>query len=162
MRQHLDILVGQVNGPEANSCVLESAQSSCLRVAPARAFNSTTTTLGLRWTICGLLQNDFGPPATWLSRSRVTRHLGGEWTLVGDKGVIIAGGPLNIGGNNRRDDGDNPLVAATDRVRRRNFRSLLSPTKLSTRCRTRWRIRAGSSRHRLLGQQRPAFGWQRG
>ena len=29
----------------------------------------------------------------------------GPWPLVGDKGVIVAGGPLNVGGNIRRDDG---------------------------------------------------------
>ena len=32
----------------------------------------------------------------------------GPWPLVGDKGVIVAGGPPNFGGNIRRDDGDLP------------------------------------------------------
>jgi len=61
------------------------------------------------------LQNAFGPLAKWLSRSRVTRHLGGWWPLVDDKGVF-AGGPPDLGGNIRRDDRDVPVVAATQRV----------------------------------------------
>ena len=64
--------------------------------------------------------NAFGPPAKWLSRSRAT-PLSGQWPLVGDKGVIIAGGPQNISGDIRRDDEELLVVAATDRVNRRNF-----------------------------------------
>jgi hypothetical protein len=67
------------------------------------------------------LQNAFGPPATWLSRSRVTRRFGGEWPLVGDKGVKIAGGPLNIGRHIRRDDAPIRVVVATNRDIRGNF-----------------------------------------
>ena len=58
--------------------------------------------------------NAFGPPAKWLSRSRAT-PLSGQWPLVGDKGVIVAGGPQNISGDIRRDDGELLVVAATDR-----------------------------------------------
>ena len=58
--------------------------------------------------------NAFGPLAKWLSRSRAT-PLGGQWPRVGDKGVKIAGGPQNISGDIRRDDGELLVVAATDR-----------------------------------------------
>ena len=82
-----------------------SSQSSFPMAACSRSAAKTPTAHWLRWKLCVQLQNTFGPPAKWLSRSQVTRHVGGQWPLVGDKGVIVAGGPQNISGNIRRDDG---------------------------------------------------------